>query len=234
MKVIRRLLVTGVDTATRNVFGQTALLAAATTGHEAVIELLLTVGNPTPDPENEFAAAIAKLKLFDRNSENLIGQTPLSVAAERGHEGAVKLLIAAHGIEPDHKDVHGRTPLALASASGHQVVVKLLLATNRVDPDSKDSDGRTPLSTAAQNWHEKVVRLLLMARVDPTSKDTSGLTPLDWAKRGKRGRWNERVNQDPVIRLLQVAITERDRKKPSVYRPLLSIAVLAITIWSFW
>lgn len=114
-------------------------------------------------------------------------------SAERGHEGAVKLLIAAHGIEPDHKDVHGQTPLALASASGHQAVVKLLLATNRVDPDSKDSDGRTPLSTAAQNWHEKVVRLPLTARVDPTSKDTSELTPLDWAKRGKRGRWNERV-----------------------------------------
>jgi ankyrin repeat protein len=35
MKIIRRLLATGVDTATRNIFGQTALLAAATTGHRA-------------------------------------------------------------------------------------------------------------------------------------------------------------------------------------------------------
>jgi ankyrin repeat protein len=177
---------------------------------------------------------MAKLKPFDRNPENLTGQTSLSVVSERGHEAAMKLLISAHGVEPDHNDVHGRTPLALASARGHPEVVKLLLATNCVDPDSKDSNGRTPLSLAARNWHEEVVRLLLTARVDPTLKDTDGLTSLDLAKRGKRGKRNERVNQDHVIRLLQAATTERDPKKPSVYRPLLSIAVVLITVWSIW
>lgn len=69
----------------------------------------------------------------------------------------MKLLLAEHGVEPDHKDSCGRTPLALASARGHQGVVKLLLDTNLVDPDSRDSDGRTPQSLAAQNRQQTVV-----------------------------------------------------------------------------
>ncbi|KAJ6111729.1 heterokaryon incompatibility protein-domain-containing protein [Penicillium sp. IBT 18751x] len=90
----------------------------------------VAVGNPTPEPENEFLAAIAKLKSFGQNLENLIGQIPLSVASERGHEAAAKLLITTYGVEPDREYVYRRTPL-LASASGKKAVVKLLLATER-------------------------------------------------------------------------------------------------------
>lgn len=77
MKTIRQILEAGVDTSLTDIFGQTALLAAAKTGHEEVIKLLLTVGFPTREPEDAFAAAIMALKPFDRNSVNSIGQTPL-------------------------------------------------------------------------------------------------------------------------------------------------------------
>jgi ankyrin repeat protein len=53
------------------------------------------------------------------------GQTPLSWAAEKGHEAVVKLLLEK-GAELDSKDKGGQTPLSWAAQNGHEAVVKLL------------------------------------------------------------------------------------------------------------
>ncbi|KAI9782389.1 MAG: hypothetical protein M1839_005262 [Geoglossum umbratile] len=111
------------------------------------------------------------------------GRTPLSWAAEKGHETVVKLLLATEQVDLDSKDSsYGQTPLSWAAGDGHEAVVRLLLGTEQVDVDSKNSSGRTPLSWAAQNGHEAVVKLLLAAeQVDVNSKGSSGQTPLSWA-----------------------------------------------------
>jgi ankyrin repeat protein len=51
----------------------------------------------------------------DLTSSN--GQTPLSYAAQNGHEAVVKLLLAAKGVDADSKDIYRRTPLLFASTS---------------------------------------------------------------------------------------------------------------------
>jgi ankyrin repeat protein len=53
-------------------------------------------------------------------------RTPLSWAAEKGHEAVVKLLLTTGKVDVDSKDSWGRTPLSWAAEKGHEAVVKLL------------------------------------------------------------------------------------------------------------
>ncbi|KAL6230209.1 hypothetical protein BDW75DRAFT_76984 [Aspergillus navahoensis] len=86
----------------------------------------------------------------DMDSEDSIHRTPLSWAAEKGHEAVVKLLLKTGKMDVDCKDSeYHRTPLSLAAEKGHEAVVKLLLKTGKVDVDSEDSRHQTPLSWAA-------------------------------------------------------------------------------------
>jgi serine/threonine protein kinase len=119
---------------------------------------------------------------IDVESTDSNGQTPLSWAAQNGHETGVKRLLAAGTVDVDFKDTLGRTSLSKAAGNGHKAVVQLLLATGKVEVDSKDNLGRTPLSKAAGNGHTAVVQLLLATRkVKVDSKDNLGRTPLSKA-----------------------------------------------------
>ena len=80
----------GIDTDATSVFSQTALLAGARNGHEAVVKLLLVVGIPTRNPGVE--AVIMELEPADLNSKDMNGQTSLSVASKKSHKAVVKLL----------------------------------------------------------------------------------------------------------------------------------------------
>ena len=65
----------------------------------------------------------------DVNPDSLdkYGQTPLSLAAMRGHEGIVKLLLGREDVNPDSSSKSGRTPLSWAAENGHEGIAKLLL-----------------------------------------------------------------------------------------------------------
>ncbi|GKU07361.1 unnamed protein product, partial [Fusarium langsethiae] len=120
------------------------------------------------------------------------GQTPLSWAAENGHEAVVKMLLDTDKVNVDATDTkYGRTPLSWAAQNGHEAVVKMLLDTGKVDVDVRNKNGRTPLSWAAENGHEAVVKMLLdTGKVDVDATDTEyGQTPLSWAA----GRRHEAV-----------------------------------------
>ncbi|EWG50058.1 AGC/PKA protein kinase [Fusarium verticillioides 7600] len=114
------------------------------------------------------------------------GQTPLSVAAENGHEAVVRWLMQQEGVDLNTRAFRYLwTPLSLAARNGHYETCRLLLAQDGVDPDPRDSGGRTPLSWAAGNGHEDVVGLFLSdCRVSPDSRASwfyKGRTPVMWA-----------------------------------------------------
>jgi hypothetical protein len=124
------------------------------------------------------ASLLASDKL-DTNSTDNSGRTPLSWAAENGHEAVVKLLLES-GAELETADGFGQTPLSWAAENGHEAVVKLLLESG-AELETKDGLGRTPLSWAADNGHEAVVKLLLESGAELETADGSRRTPLSWA-----------------------------------------------------
>jgi ankyrin repeat protein/tetratricopeptide (TPR) repeat protein len=148
------------------------------------------------------------------NSGDRWGQTPLSRAAEGGHEAAVVALLATDRVDADSKDTEGQTPLSKAAEGGHEAVVAALLATGRVDANSKDTGGRTPLLWAAKGGHEAVVAALLATgRVDTNSKDTGGRTPMLWAAKGG--------HEAVVAALLATGRVDADSKDAEGRTPLL-------------
>ena len=177
---------------------RTALSWAAGYGHEGVVRLFLgpqfvnpgSLGRPWGKAQ-QVAGLLFGKRYVNPDSSSISGRTPLSWAAEEGHEGIVKLLLERKDVNPNIPDTwRGQTPLSHAAANGHEGTVKLLLGRKDVNPDIPDTwDGRTPLSKAAGNSHEGVVKLLSgRGDVNPNSLSKSGRTPLLWAvKNGHEG-----------------------------------------------
>jgi ankyrin repeat protein len=123
----------------------TGLHLAAYFGVQEAVNSLLD--SPSKDPKDSY------------------GRTPLSWAAEEGHEGVVKLLLEIGKANADLGDEDGWTPLSRAAWEGHEGIAKLLLEIGKANADLEDSYGRTPLSRAAERGHEAVVKLLDMKQL---------------------------------------------------------------------
>lgn len=102
----------------RNDYGETPVLLAASSGQEAVVQLLLD-------------ARKVKISLNSRDQE---GTTPLWRAALNGHTSVVKLLLSTGKVDVNvvSKSYNGRTPLWWAAKNGHHAIVKMLLDTGKV------------------------------------------------------------------------------------------------------
>ena len=59
----------------------------------------------------------------EADSKDRDDQTPLSLAAERGHEAVVRLLV---DVDPDSRDDESRTPLFMRQREATRAVVRLL------------------------------------------------------------------------------------------------------------
>ena len=86
----------------------TALQRAAYGGHGRAVGALLGAG--------------ADVHLADSN-----GQTPLYLAAQKGHDAVVQVLLQVEGVAVNQAQETGVTPLFIAAEKGHEAVVQMLL-----------------------------------------------------------------------------------------------------------
>ncbi len=166
--VLRRLLDTDANDDTCD-YGICSLFSASEDSHTAAESL--------PEPAEPIEAYA-----INADAKDWFHRTPLSLAAERGHEKVVKLLARRDDVDPGSKTGDGSTPLLWAVKAGHVEVVKLLLASPRVIPQAPDAMGETPLLREAKEGQYAVFKLLLeQKKVKADAKCKLGRTPLSWA-----------------------------------------------------
>jgi ankyrin repeat protein len=93
------------------------------------------------------------------HNPNEYGYTGLMIATLFGHEGCVRLLLAAEAIEVNAKRSDDRTALHIAAHWGYLAIAKRLLEGG-ADPTLRDKYGRTALDWARQHGNSEVVALL--------------------------------------------------------------------------
>ncbi|TNJ29542.1 Ankyrin repeat protein 1 [Giardia muris] len=136
---------------------RTALMYAAENGHAACVALLMN-----------------EARMQDKK-----GWSALIIAAWRGYEACVELLLAR---EAGLKTLRGETALIKAAERGHTKVVNLLAARENqltTGPRYALGEGSTALMVAALYGHANVLRTLL--RYDSDSKNADGISALDIA-----------------------------------------------------
>ena len=116
-----------------------ALHLASTSGHTAIVELLIQYG-------------------ADVNSQNYNQETPLYLASRHGQLETTHLLLAS-GSEVSSRDSKNFTALHRAALSGHLDVVTLLLESG-ADINARNADDATPLDLASAFGRSDVARLL--------------------------------------------------------------------------
>ncbi|KAF4840104.1 Histone-lysine N-methyltransferase EHMT1 [Colletotrichum siamense] len=84
----------------------------------------------------------------------------LHIAAQKGHDRIIQMLLSHHGMDCNAPDSEGRTPLMHAVVAGHAPVVRALL-TAGARCDAVDNKQRSVLHLAVLHRREPVLRLLL-------------------------------------------------------------------------
>jgi ankyrin repeat protein len=139
--------------------------------------LMLALQVPSPNAAEVLIRA-DKTQIDVRSDKD---ETPLMLAAFRGHKSLVELLIWRDA------DVNksGWTPLHYAASAGHAAIAKLLL-DHSAYIDAESPNGTTPLMMAAMYGTPEVVKLLLEEGADVSHQNQLGMTALDFAKQASR------------------------------------------------
>ncbi|MBE7368270.1 ankyrin repeat domain-containing protein [Ramlibacter pallidus] len=108
-------------------------------------------------------------------------ESPLMIAAFRGHTDIVRKLIARDA----HVNKTGWAPLHYAATGGHVEIIAILLEEHAfIDAESPNKS--TPLMMAAMYGSPESVRLLLKEGADPMMRNELGMSAVDFAQRGNR------------------------------------------------
>lgn len=103
--------------------------------------------------------------------------SPISKAAQLGHEGIVQLVLHAKARDSKIQDEQRQSALRMASANGHRKVVRLLLEAG-ADINASNWEKRTALLLAAENGQISIARLLLNRGAREDISDNKGRSPI--------------------------------------------------------
>lgn len=169
---IAGLMQRGFDPNTVDEKGQPALLLAMRDGAFRVAELLLR------SPQ---------LKVDQANAS---GETPLMMAALKGHTEWVRRLVE-RGAAVNRE---GWTPLHYAATGPQPAIVSWLLDQGAAI-DARSPNATTPLMMAARYGAEDSARVLIARGADPRLRNQRNLTAGDFARAAGRDKLGERLDQ---------------------------------------
>lgn len=128
----------------------------------------------------DVALALARHPATDVDARTPQDESPLMLAALKGHLELVRLLLD-RGADVNKP---GWTPLHYAATGGGAELIELLLARHAyIDAESPNQS--TPLMMAAMYGGPDSVQVLLDAGADPTIKNNLGLTAVDFALKSR-------------------------------------------------
>ncbi|KAG0128947.1 hypothetical protein HOY82DRAFT_565395 [Tuber indicum] len=102
------------------------------------------------------------------------GRTPLSWAAQRGHEGVVKMLLQRKDVSTATLDRENQTPQSRALSNGHHRVVTILLEHDRINSPPADRAGRESPPTPSPHWESSMSLKFRDGDLDTHIIDVSG------------------------------------------------------------
>ncbi|EPE36656.1 Ankyrin repeat-containing protein [Glarea lozoyensis ATCC 20868] len=176
----------------KDIGGWTALIIAATKGHQESVKLLLDNGADVNisgydgrtalhwacDCGNEEVVQLLVENGADVNA-SAYGWTALLLAAKSSYMSIVFWLIQ-NGADVNADDYHGRTALHWAAKHGSETIVEMLVEKG-ANIDALDRWGRTAIVWTAENTEESVVQILLDLGADVKAKSRYDLTVLHMA-----------------------------------------------------
>ena len=102
-----------------------------------------------------------KKTYIDINARDNLQNTALHIAAERGHERIVKLLLRHPKIEINAKNQLGWTALSKATFSGHRNIIRQLISHSDLEVSLVDQNRQTALHWAASAGRFDMVQILV-------------------------------------------------------------------------
>lgn len=116
-------------------------------------------------------------KSVDIQSTDILGLTPLHIAAMNGSLPIVQIVLNQLRINIDANDSTGATALHHAASSGHVAIVQLLLDRG-ADRSAKDVNQEMPLHEAVSSGQHDIVAVLLDVGANPGTRYRDGGTLL--------------------------------------------------------
>lgn len=150
--------------------GNTALIAAATFGHERIVQFLLTVPGININAQNNIGetaliAAISNGPCTHHALDSFLKQMYVDTSTCCCHENITELLLQLEDININIQDREGNTALICACKLGHRTMVQFLLEMPGIYLNIKNDTNQTALSIALSK-SKKDIACLIIHKID--------------------------------------------------------------------